>query len=222
MSSRRNPNNGRTPVHKAATEVPTPSNINKTTKSQVTRRDLKRKVISLQTMLRAKDITAEERMELSKQLLSIRNDLNAMVTKSTSSASTDGKPQQLHETEITKDEIASRRQFLAENPGLRDTFRAIWMVFVPYTENGILSKDGYLKFQQVIHVALIGPSNHVLEDVSANIDRELAHDNILFGPLNEQAFYDLMFETLGEYFFFVINIRPPHKFLFLQKHGLKL
>jgi hypothetical protein len=143
-------------------------------------------------MLRAKDITAEERMELSKQLFSIRNDLNNLLNKNSND-------QQVHEIEISQEEKESRRQFLANNPGLRDTFRAIWMVFVPYTDDGILGKEGYLKFQQVIHVALIGSSNNtILEDVSANIEKDLSHDNAVFGPLNEEAFYDLMFETLGE------------------------
>ncbi len=155
------------------------------------RRDLKRNVISLQTMLRAKEITTEERMELSKQLSKVRGELY------TPSNRNEATTQKLHDGDISKDEILSRRQFLQHNPGLKDTFRAIWMVFYPYTENGILTKDGYLKFQQVLNVALISSEKSLLEEIAVNLDNEYMHDTSVFGSLSEEVFYDLLFETIG-------------------------
>ncbi len=167
------------------------NNEEKVSNNNPKRRDLKRNVISLQTMLRAKEISAEERMELSKQLSKVRAEL---YTPSDRDGATS---QKLHDGDISKDEILSRRQFLHNNPGLKDTFRAIWMVFYPYTENGILTKDGYLKFQQVLNVALISSEKSLLEEIAVNLDNEYMHDTSIFGSLSEEVFYDLLFETIG-------------------------
>jgi hypothetical protein len=175
------------------------------------RREAKRTIISLQTMMRAKDITPEDRMELSKQVFKCRMVLNQLASgtrglatarrgrggNSNSNAAAQ-QAQHLHEMDITREEIASRRRFLNDNPGLRQTFFALWMVFSPYTEAGVLTRDGYVKFQHSIHVALVGADSGFLDDVNSNIDGEYAHDITLFGELKEEAFYDLLFETIGE------------------------
>lgn len=129
-------------------------------------------------MLRTKGIDAEQKEALRQQAVACRQIINNTVV------------------EMDKEEVQKRRMFLAANPGLQDIFNALWMIFLPHTENGILTKDGYSKFYQSICVALVG--KHSFEDLLANVDQDWVTDTNLFGQLSKDNFFDFLFETIGK------------------------
>ncbi len=76
--------------------------------------------------------------------------------------------------EFDRNELLRRRDFLYSNPGLRDIFRALWLVFFGFTEDGYLSREGYGKFNHAIAIALLGASPN--EDLTASIEADWLHD----------------------------------------------
>lgn len=141
------------------------------------RRQTKRKIIALQTVIRSQGISNEQRKAMESNYKQLRSNLNDMVAT------------------VDVAEVEKRRDFVSKNVGLQDIFNAFWLTFMAYTEDGCLTKDGHGKFNHGIQIALVG--YHGFDEVQANIDADWKHDNLLFGPLNKQGFFDLLFETIG-------------------------
>jgi hypothetical protein len=155
------------------------------------RKVVKRKIISLQTLLRARDMAPETKRSIEKNILELKKVLLSMNIVS---------------REISTEEIEKRRSFVASNPGLSDIFQTIWAIFTKYTEDGFLSKEGYTKFNHAILIALGGAKS--FEEVNSTIEHDWIFDKEVFGPLNRQGFCDLLFETIGILF-------PPILFLLI-------
>lgn len=146
------------------------------------RRDARSKLTKTLSLLRSK-MTKQERDTIEKEIVSLRNIINSEIA-----------------AEIDPEELKSRREFLATNPGLHDIFEAIWLIFLPHTENGVLTKAGYTRFYQAISVALVGKQS--FEDITANLDIDWATDVRIFGQLNKTNFLDFLFETIGKFTLF--------------------
>jgi hypothetical protein len=142
----------------------------------VTRRALKRKILSLQTLLRAKDIPAENRKSVERSILELRKQILSLQGK------------------FNREELQKRREFLEKNPGLKDIFQTLWTVFSKYSNDGFLTKEGYLKYNHAILVALAGVK--AFEDVSSTLESDWNYDKSAFGPFDRQGFFDLVFETI--------------------------
>eukprot|EP01031_Cornospumella_fuschlensis_P032515 gene32515-39311_t len=143
------------------------------------RRDARSKLTKTLSLLRSK-MTKAEREAIDKEIASLRSTINNEVA-----------------AEIDPEELKSRREFLATNPGLHDIFEAIWLIMLPHTENGVLTKAGYSRFYQAISVALVGKQS--FEDITANLDIDWATDVRIFGQLDKTNFMDFLFETIEVY-----------------------
>lgn len=141
------------------------------------RRELKRSIISLNTLLRSRDLAVNKRKELEKKIQTQREQLDST------------------EMKLNTAEIESRRQFIANNRGLHDVFTAIWVTLVSYTEDGALTKEGYSKFHHAIDIVLAGHRNFGPVN-QADLDNDWTHDTMLFGPLKKEAFFDYLFEII--------------------------
>lgn len=150
------------------------------------RREYRRRIIGIQTMLRSHDIKTEDKAEMQKQILRLRGQ-----TQKLSNIGDKTK-----ETDVTSEEIAQRREFVESNGGLKDIFTTFWLIFLPYTSNNELTKEGYIKFQQMIQVALIGNSN--FDDMLTTVEYDFTHDLSVFNKFDQQGFNDLLFETIGK------------------------
>jgi hypothetical protein len=140
------------------------------------RRETKRKIISLQTMMRSKDITQENRAKMENQILELRMKMESFIP------------------EVDQSEIQKRREFLKTNPGLHDIFRALWLVVFVFTEDGYLSKDGYKKFNHALMIALLGIQSY--DEVAHIIENDWLHDTNVFGHINQRTFFDILFEMI--------------------------
>lgn len=141
-------------------------------------REKKRKLISLQTMLRAKDLGKESRQRLEKQIAELQRVLNHA------------------QCQLDPEEIMARRAFLANNPGLFDIFLALWLVFAVYTDAaGVLSRDGYFRFNHALLVALLGVTS--TENVEAAIENDWQQETAARGPITQAVFFDVLFEVIG-------------------------
>lgn len=141
-------------------------------------REKKRKLISLQTMLRAKDLSKESRQRLEKQIAELQRVLNHA------------------QCQLDPEEIMARRAFLANNPGLFDIFLALWLVFAVYTDAaGVLSRDGYFRFNHALLVALLGVAS--TENVEAAIENDWQQETAARGPITQAVFFDVLFEVIG-------------------------
>lgn len=141
-------------------------------------REKKRKLISLQTMLRAKDLGKESRQRLEKQIAELQRVLNHA------------------QCQLDPEEIMARRAFLANNPGLFDIFLALWLVFAVYTDAaGVLSRDGYFRFNHALLVALLGVAS--TENVEAAIENDWQQETAARGPITQAVFFDVLFEVIG-------------------------
>ena len=143
----------------------------------LSRREIKRKIVSLQTMLRARDVTVDNRNLIEKNILELRKQVSTT------------------DSQASKELIQKRRVFVEENPGLKDIFQALWTVFFKFTNDGFLSKEGYIKFNRAILVSLGGLKS--FEDINAMLENDWAYDKVAFGPFDRQGFFDLLFETIG-------------------------
>jgi hypothetical protein len=143
------------------------------------RRDTKRQVIALRTMLRSNDLSAEQRKAMSAHVLELRNKLDSI------------------ESQINPSEIAARREFLQKNKGMHDIFNTFWVTLLAYTTDGFLSKEGYTKFHHAIEIALAGQPTFADVDQAA-VDADWTYDKLLYGNLNKSAFFDMLFEIIGK------------------------
>lgn len=141
-------------------------------------REKKRKMISLQTMLRAKDLSAESRAKLERHIAELQRVLNHA------------------QCQLDQEEILARRAFLANNPGLFDIFLALWLVFAVHTDaRGVLTKDGYCRFNHALLVALLGiPST---DNVEAAIENDWQQETAARGAITQAVFFDVLFEVIG-------------------------
>jgi len=105
---------------------------------------------------------------------------------------------------VFRDEILLRRDFLSKNPGLLDIFNTFWFISTAYIgEDGTLSKDGYLKLMYSFQVALCGFTS--FDDIKESLDFDFQFDVKLFGQLTRAAFYDVLFEVIGMFHFYVVS-----------------
>lgn len=144
------------------------------------RRETKRQVIALRTMLRSNDLSAEQRNAMSNHILELRSKLDSA------------------ESHINPNEIAKRRDFLQKNKGMLEIFNTFWVILLGYTTDGYLSKEGYGKFHHAIDIALAGQATFLDVD-QASVDADWTYDKLLYGSLNKTAFFDMFFEVIGEY-----------------------
>lgn len=143
------------------------------------RREVKQKIVALQTMLRARDISTDNRLLIEKHITELRK--QSLTVQSA----------------VTKEMIQKRRDFVQNNPGLRDIFHAMWMVFFKFTNDGYLSKEGYIKFNRAILISLGGFKS--FDDLQGILENDWNHDKAVFGPFDRQGFFDLLFETIGKH-----------------------
>ncbi len=143
-----------------------------------TRREIKRKIISLQTMLRVNEMTADNRKLIEKNIAELRKHSTTFQPK------------------VDKEELEKRRSFIENNPGLKDIFQTLWAVFFKYTNDGYLSKEGYMKFNHSVLISLGGLKS--FEDVGAMLESDWHYDKSVFGPFDTKGFFDLLFETIGK------------------------
>eukprot|EP01040_Poterioochromonas_malhamensis_P001581 gene1581-1675_t len=141
-----------------------------------TRREIKRKIISLQTMLRVNEMTADNRKLIEKNIAELRKHSTTFQPK------------------VDKEELEKRRSFIENNPGLKDIFQTLWAVFFKYTNDGYLSKEGYMKFNHSVLISLGGLKS--FEDVGAMLESDWHYDKSVFGPFDSKGFFDLLFETI--------------------------
>eukprot|EP01039_Chlorochromonas_danica_P007042 gene7042-7787_t len=147
--------------------------------SHRTRREARQRLLSIQNLLRTEDLSVRDQDALKKEMKSLRETINADLT------------------DIDRDEIAKRRKFVEGNPGLRDIFHAMWMIFFPYTLDGVLTKEGYKKFHQAMDIALVGRNS--FEDLLLDLESDWEVDCRLFGQLDKHNFFDFLFETIETY-----------------------
>jgi hypothetical protein len=146
------------------------------------RRETKRQVIALRTMMRSKELTDVQRTEVSTHIDELRTKLDSI------------------ETQVDSNEINTRREFLRQNKGLFDVFNTFWGILLSFTEDGFLSKEGYTKFHHALEIVLAGLPTWAELD-QASVDSDWTHDKLLYGSFNKQAFFDMLFETIGTYNF---------------------
>ena len=96
------------------------------------RRETKRQVIALRTMLRSNDLSNDQRKAMSAHIVELRSKLDSQ------------------ESQIDPTEIAARREFLQKNKGMMDIFNTFWIILLNHTTDGFLSKDGYTKFHHAV------------------------------------------------------------------------
>jgi len=104
---------------------------------------------------------------------------------------------QLHKqrVEINKVKKESRRNVLQAFPVISDILLSFWAAFLPYTQDGFLSKNGYARFSEAMQIALLHAHHYESLDAIVNADWPL--EKTLFGSFDKAAFIDLMLETLG-------------------------
>jgi hypothetical protein len=142
------------------------------------RRVARQSLVKIHAVLQSnKSMSKEEREALKQQIQELRQIVGSTI------------PQ------VDAEEVAKRREFMASNQGLRDIFNALWMILLPYTENAVLTKDGYTKFYQALNIALVG--KHTFENLVVNVDQDWANDIQLFGELNKNNFFDFLLEIIG-------------------------
>lgn len=144
------------------------------------RRETKRQVITIRTMLRSNDLTADQRNAMSQRVLELRSQLDSI------------------ESQVNPAELAARREFLQKNKGMLDIFNTFWLILLSYTTDGFLSKEGYTKFHHAIEIALAGQPTFADLDQAA-LDADWTYDKLLYGNLNRAAFFDMLFEVIGTF-----------------------
>ena len=97
--------------------------------------------------------------------------------------------------EISRSLIVNRRTFLSNNKDIRNIFLAFWLALLNsgyVKDSGELSKEGYVKFFYALEVALLGfQSYESLENYFSSLYNQ---DLLYFGSLNQESFFDLLFE----------------------------
>ena len=88
----------------------------KTTQQQqkaITRRESKREIITLQTILRSKVLQETQRNEFTVSIETLQKKLDA-----------------LDDSTVDREEIAYRIRFVNENKGMLDIFNTFWLIFL--------------------------------------------------------------------------------------------
>ena len=103
----------------------------------VRRRDGKREIINLHTLLSTADMTEDNRAEIKEKIRYIEEELR------------EGEP------EYNEEEILRRREILASNQGRYDIFNSMWSSVAVQTDSqNCLTQAGYVRFQLVLFKAL--------------------------------------------------------------------
>lgn len=91
--------------------------------------------------------------------------------------------------------VIERRTALQDNQPLRDIFENFWSVLAGFIEDGILSKEGYMKFHRSSHYAFVGAAA-TEKDSRKQEETDYLHDSCCYGELNKEAFFDIMYESV--------------------------
>ena len=155
--------------------------------STVTRRhDTKHQIITIQTILRSKQLSSSQRDELTRNIQELRKQLETT------------------EYKVDTEEVAYRVRFLKENRGMYDIFHTIWLLFTVYTQDGYLLKEGFERLHHSLQIILAGLPSYSPIDHEA-IEEEWTHDKLKYSEINKEAFFDLLFEVIGELVLVNIN-----------------
>lgn len=140
------------------------------------RRKLKQQLFVAQSMLRVPaSLTPLMKTQLSERESRLKDDLKGL------------------RPTITPELIQERRSVLRDNHSLHDIFHTLWQLVADKTNDGYLSKEGYMRFHRAVYSALVGPSisgDRGAEEIDWN------HDLSCFGPLNMESFFDMLFELI--------------------------
>lgn len=147
--------------------------------SSPTRHDTKHQIITVQTILRSKQLSSSQRDELNRNVQELKKQLETS------------------EHKVDTEEMAFRIRFLKENRGMYDIFHTIWLLFTVYTQDGYLLKDGYVRLHHSLQIILAGLPSYSPIDQSS-IEVEWTHDKLKYSEINKDAFFDLLFEVIGE------------------------
>jgi ribonuclease HII len=120
--------------------------------SSSTRHDTKHQIITVQTILRSKQLSSSQRDELNRNVQELKKQLETS------------------EQKADTEEMAYRVRFLKENRGMYDIFHTIWLLFTVYTQDGYLLKDGYVRLQHSLQIILAGlPSYSPIDHSSIEV-----------------------------------------------------
>lgn len=99
-----------------------------------------------------------------------------------------------HNNDSDKAYLIEKREALKSNKSLNDIFSGFWLALISKTNNGELSKSGFIQFNLLIQRALMGK----LDDETALQQAETDWKNEIsqFGALNLQGFFDYLLELL--------------------------
>lgn len=140
-------------------------------------REIRRNIILIHADLRSKNRSDEERAELVEALERLQAESERADTLT-----------------ISQEEIESRGKIVASKKGLLDVFTGLWISVFPYTREKVLTQNGYLKFFHAFRVAILG--FHDYQVFKPSLLADWKNDSLVFGELNKERFFDLLFELL--------------------------
>jgi hypothetical protein len=147
----------------------------------VLRKDLQRELITLETISKVKDMTETNRVDLNKKI----DRLNILISD------TEG------EITIEDDEKEERRKYVNDNAALKSVFNSFWYTVRSYTssdEYPILTKQGYIAFNELVQLSLVGYKDR--EELLRNAIHDWKHDIKVHGPISEIIFYDILYDII--------------------------
>jgi hypothetical protein len=101
-------------------------------------------------------------------------------------------------TNVDKAEIQRRRSLLESDKNLKMVFDSFWLCFqVHCGADGLLTLPGYIKFHESLQHSLLGSGITSVINSRGVAEADYAIDTGLYGPLNQTAFYDILFETVA-------------------------
>lgn len=89
-----------------------------------------------------------------------------------------------------------RKQLLDFTQPLRDIFLSFWATFLPYTENGYLTKEGYTKYSEAMMISLMHV--HHFDNLQLIAEGDWEIEKQFFGNLDKDGFFEMLMETLGK------------------------
>lgn len=144
------------------------------------RRETKRHIISIQTFVQNSELEETERNIFRKHVKDLTDSMYSIPFES------------------NLQEIDARRRRIESDGDLQSIFYRFWLSLSYATnEAGYLSKEGYIRLYQTIHVALIGFST--LADMKDTIEQEHQFDMVKYGQLDELVFCDFLYDLIGEH-----------------------
>ncbi len=93
------------------------------------------------------------------------------------------------------DNILRKRDVLHNNSELLEIFTMFWLVLKEDVTDGVLSKEGYVKFNIYAQAALIGDIDK--EESLQCAETEYDADIKSFGEMTKTAFFDTLIELIG-------------------------